>query len=157
MKLICLICLAFVMMISLSSCNVLPPEEQPQTSSEHTEPVETESPYHTYEELMELLELDPDKQNLPSYEELSKIQYGTTLTEVYSIAGNPQRMEMRMVPHYITATGTSSAASPSQCYIYDSADGGSILVHYRSLMDEESDVLRDFEADYIKPSSIFEN
>ncbi len=72
-------------------------------------------------------ELEPDKANLPSYADLCKIKRGMTKDEVYSIAGNPQRMEIRPMSIHPTASLTFDAT----CFIYDSSDGPSICVSWR--------------------------
>ena len=78
MKLICLICLAFIMMISLSSCNVLLPEEQPQSTPEATGNVsESEN---------EGNETDPAK-HLITASEIDKIKENMMLTDIVSILG----------------------------------------------------------------------
>lgn len=117
MKSIHIICLLFVVVCVLSSCNPtanLPEGGDPPTREE-------------------MLRLDPEKQKLPSYDDLSKIQKGITMYEVYSIAGNPQRRELRNIP----VGGISSLAYPSDVYMYDSADGKSVGVKFSREVNDE--------------------
>jgi hypothetical protein len=72
------------------------------------------------------ISLEPNKDTLPSYEILKQIVPGMSATEVFEIAGNPQRTETRTIPY---SEGTS-LTMPSTCYIYDSSDGMSISVSF---------------------------
>ena len=85
----------------------------------------------------DLITLEPDKQDLPTYEDLCKIQDGMTIDEVYSIAGNPQRTVIYMIQTY--PTFSSSYPQPWKCYIYDSCDGNSILIAWSYKKIQESD------------------
>jgi hypothetical protein len=101
MKLIKLLCPLLIAMLLLSSCNTVQPgggqsslEGTPIESPSDTTPPELTEPL-TKEEMLKLV---PDKQNLPSYDDLCKIKEGMRIEEVYPILGNPQRTEIRKVP-----------------------------------------------------------
>lgn len=83
--------------------------------------------------------LEPDKTDLPSYAVLSSITPGMTKEEVFSLVGNPQRVETRMISN---RPGTS-IAEKKICYVYDSSDGGSLFVlwGYLGLLEDDPVVL----------------
>ena len=88
------------------------------TTSEEFQQTKPISPFN--------ISLEPNKDTLPSYEILKQIVPGMSATEVFEIAGNPQRTETRTIPY---SEGTSLTI-PSTCYIYDSSDGMSISVSF---------------------------
>ncbi len=79
--------------------------------------------------------LEPDKKDLPTFAELCTIKYDMTPNEVYSIAGNPQRIIIMMV----TKDPWSSLASPAQLYVYGSCDGNSVAILYTYSETEQSE------------------
>jgi len=111
--LLCLLCIIFC----LSSCVAPQHGTLDPTSGEHH--ITT-----TSEEHMTKIPLEPDKNNLPSYADLSSIKPGMTKDEVFTLVGNPQREEIRKMP----VNEESSLAVDRLCYIYDSNDGKSICV-----------------------------
>lgn len=112
----CLLCLLCII-IGLSSCVAPQLGNLDSTSGEHH--ITT-----TSEEHMTKIPLEPDKKNLPSYADLSRIKPGMTKDEVFSLVGNPQREEIRKMP----INEASSLAVDRLCYIYDSNEGESICV-----------------------------
>ena len=74
-----------------------------------------------------MLKLVPDKQNLPSYDDLCKIKEGMSLEEVYSILGNPQRTEKRKVPVFPFASSTMEVS----VYVYECSDDRYLAVYFR--------------------------
>ena len=58
--------------------------------------------------------LEPDKTDLPSYAVLSSITPGMTKEEVFSLVGNPQRVETRMISN---RPGTSIAEKRSVTFM----------------------------------------
>jgi hypothetical protein len=122
MNLIKLLCPLLIVVLLLSSCNVWQSdggqsslEGTPIESPSDTTPPEPTEPL-TNEEMLELLRLMPDKQDLPSYDDLCKVKEGMRLEEVYSILGNPQAMP---------ALSTGGIG-----YSYESDDGWSIIINY---------------------------
>ena len=69
--------------------------------------------------------LEPDKQNLPTYAELCELQVGMAYMETIEKVGNPQRSIEKTVSDF------GSNASDVLCYVFDSCDGGSIVIHFR--------------------------
>lgn len=68
----------------------------------------------------------PDKKDLPSYDDLCKIEIGMTPEEVTQIVGYPQRVKvipMPPSPYY-------SSVGDRPCCIYDSSDGMGLIVCY---------------------------
>lgn len=72
----------------------------------------------------QIMPLEPDKKDLPSYADLSKVKPGMTKDEVFALVGNPQREIIRRMPVY----EATSLATDTICHIYDSNDGDSICV-----------------------------
>lgn len=112
--LLCLLCILFC----LSSCVLSQNGTSDSTSGEN------DITAITSEGNMTRIPLEPNKGNLPSYADLSKVKPGMTIDEVFRLVGNPQREEIRKMPVY----QTSSLAADRLCYIYDSSDGMSIRV-----------------------------
>ena len=126
MKLIKLLCPLLIAMLLLSSCNTVQPgggqsslEGTPIESPSDTTPPELTEPL-TKEEMLKLV---PDKQNLPSYDDLCKIKEGMRIEEVYSILGNPQ--EIRKVPFYF-----SSWTMELSVYVYECSDDRYLAVAF---------------------------
>lgn len=129
MKLIKLLCPLLIAMLLLSSCNTVQPgggqsslEGTPIESPSDTTPPELTEPL-TKEEMLKLV---PDKQNLPSYDDLCKIKEGMRIEEVYSILGNPQRTEIRKVPVYPFA----SSIMELPVYVYECSDDRYLAVAF---------------------------
>lgn len=80
--------------------------------------------------------IEPEKKDLPVYEDLVQVEIGMTVHDVFSIVGNPQRTETRRVP---TMPGFSSTIETT-CYIYDSSDGDSIAVFYHIVGDPNQEM-----------------
>ena len=122
----------FVVMLSLISCTVSGNIEDTETRvvSENTDGITagdsdviTEEETSSFPVFDDKLILDPDKKELPSYQDLMKITYDMTLDEVYAIAGLPQRIGWRqsdIIPDAKVVT-----------YIYDSSDGISLEIAYK--------------------------
>jgi len=129
MKLIKLLCPLLIAMLLLSSCNTVQPGGG-QSSLEGTSiesPSDTTPPEPT-EPLTkeEMLKLVPDKQNLPSYDDLCKIKRGMRIEEVYSILGNPQRTEIRKAPLH----GEYSWTFDISVYVYECSDDRYLAVAF---------------------------
>lgn len=128
MKSIKLLCPLLIVVLLLSSCNVWQsdggqssldgtPIESPSdtTPPEPTEPLTNE----------EMLKLVPDKQNLPSYDDLCKVKEGMRLEEVYSILGNPQTtVDIRIL------SMTGSVTYQSEAFVYNGTDESYLVVYY---------------------------
>ena len=71
--------------------------------------------------------IQPDKQNLPSSEDLDKIDVGLRLEEVQELIGYPQRYYRKT---HILNPLASSGVTYSYYYIYDSQEGDSITISY---------------------------
>ena len=131
MKLIKLLCPLLIAMLLLSSCNTVQLgggqsslEGTPIESPSDTTPPEPTEPL-TNEEMLELLRLMPDKQDLPSYDDLCKVKEGMRLEEVYSILGNPQTaINIR------TLSTTGSASYESVAFVYNGTDESYLVVYY---------------------------
>ena len=74
--------------------------------------------------------LEPDKTDLPSYAVLSGITRGLTREEVYSLAGNPQRVVSRQVISTFSEMTSLALIRDALFYVYDSSDGDSWLVEW---------------------------
>ena len=72
--------------------------------------------------------LEPDKEVLPSYKNISGISIGMSKNEVLTICGLPQRAEEVMRP----VNPEASIAYPRICYVYDTMEGISVGVFYRA-------------------------
>lgn len=72
--------------------------------------------------------LEPNKKDLPTFDELKKIEIGMTLDEVYALVGNPQRVETIT----IASTPNQSSAFPHSCLVYEASNGECIYVLYTS-------------------------
>ena len=72
--------------------------------------------------------LEPDKEVLPSYKDVSDISIGMSKNEVLTICGSPQRAEEVMRP----VNPHASIAYPRICYIYDTMEGISVGVFYHA-------------------------
>lgn len=80
-------------------------------------------------------ELDPDKEDLPSFDDMLKIEDGMTYEEVYAIAGLPQRKKDNMkIP---SLPKRSHWSNEGTWYFYDTAEGIEFLVAF--LADSSSD------------------
>lgn len=80
-------------------------------------------------------ELDPDKEDLPSFDDMLKIEDGMTYEEVYAIAGLPQRKKDNMkIP---ARPKQSHWSNEGTWYFYDTAEGIEFLVAF--LADSTSD------------------
>ena len=113
------LCLS-VLIGTLAACNTAPLPGAETTSGE------TEALTSEQETRLGELPLEPNKEKLPSYDDLCKVQRGMTREEVYTIAGNPQRTEFIIMSTWPGA----SLAVETYCYIYDSNDGLSIAVKW---------------------------
>ncbi len=74
-------------------------------------------------------ELDPDKEDLPSFDDMLKIEDGMTYEEVYAIAGLPQRKKDNMK---IPTRPKGQSYVEGTWYFYDTAEGIEFLVAYLS-------------------------
>lgn len=72
-------------------------------------------------------ELDPDKEDLPSFDDMLKIEDGMTYEEVYTIAGLPQRKQDNM---RIPVLPKRQSYVEGTWYFYDTAEGIEFLVAY---------------------------
>ena len=134
MKLIKLLCPLLIAMLLLSSCNTVQPgggqsslEGTPIESPSDTTPPELTEPL-TKEEMLKLV---PDKQNLPSYDDLCKIKEGMRIEEVYSILGNPQRTEIRRVPFQFHPYASAVLYLDTSVYVYECSDDRYLAVYFR--------------------------
>ncbi len=118
----CVLCFMFSV-LCLSSCVVSPANNPSATSEEIRTSIYdfllTTGEVHT------AIPLDPDRIDLPSYDDLCSIKSGMTIEELCDFVGLPQRAEWRLVSPY---SGMSSHYRNSLCYIYDSCDGRSLCV-----------------------------
>ena len=74
-------------------------------------------------------ELDPDKEDLPSFDDMLKIEDGMTYEEVYAIAGLPQRKKDNMK---IPTSPMGPWSYEGTWYFYDTVEGIEFLVAYLS-------------------------
>lgn len=65
------------------------------------------------EEHPTIIPLEPDKKDLPSYADLSRVKPGMTKDEVFALVGNPQREVIRRMPVY----EATSLATDTICHI----------------------------------------
>jgi len=133
---LCLLCL----MILLSSCNASSTLGAASDQSETQDGTASTSEID-WTELQFFKEngipLEPDKTDLPSYTVLSTIVRGMTKEEVFSLVGNPQRVEVRKM----SPSPATSIAAESICYVYDSSDGVSVYVLWGHMGSSESDLV----------------
>ncbi len=82
--------------------------------------------------------LEPERKNLPSYEDLSKIESNMDLAEIQSIIGNPQRIgeyTWRMPSPYPSISSVGYITL--DCYIYDGADGSTLYIGFQPVNEGE--------------------
>ncbi len=79
-------------------------------------------------------ELDPDKEDLPSFDDMLKIEYGMTYEEVYAIAGLPQRKQDNM---RIPVLPKRQSYIEGTWYFYNTAEGIEFLVAFLALSDSD--------------------
>ena len=72
--------------------------------------------------------LEPNKELLPTYEQLQQIEEGMTLDEVTALIGAPQRAEIV----YIPIMPTASAAMPEWAQCYETSEGKTVRIVFRS-------------------------
>jgi hypothetical protein len=144
MKLIKLLCPLLIAMLLLSSCNTVQPgggqsslEGTPIESPSDTTPPELTEPL-TKEEMLKLV---PDKQNLPSYDDLCKIKKGMSLEEVYSILGNPQRTEIRKVQLPGPSYTSWRPHVDTKVYVYECSDDRYLAVAFWRTQTDVVDVV----------------
>ena len=118
----CVLCFMFSV-LCLSSCVVSPTNNPSATSEEICSSINDFN--FTTGEVETEIALDPDRIDLPSYDDLCSIKSGMTIEEVGDLVGLPQRAEWLRVPH---SPGVSVAFGYSLCYFYDSCDGRSLRV-----------------------------
>ncbi len=106
----------FILLFSLFSCQVSPNGASANTDSTTTRIKPT---------------LEPDKDPLPTFAQLSEIESYMTLQKVTECIGNPQRT---LYVQDTSITGTSLVPT-LVFYIYDSSDGDSIAVIFATLPD----------------------
>ena len=121
----CLLCLLCII-ICLSSCAGSPSGTSDTTSDESNETVETSEENNQNPPVVWGLPLEPDRTDLPSYADLSKITKGMTREQVFSLVGNPQRTERIRMPI------DSDPSRELTCQIYDSSDGKSVYIYWLS-------------------------
>ena len=79
-------------------------------------------------------ELDPDKEDLPSFDDMLKIEDGMTYEEVYAIAGLPQRKKDNMK---IPTRPKAQSYVEGTWYFYDTEEGIEFLVAFLALSDSD--------------------
>lgn len=79
-------------------------------------------------------ELDPDKEDLPSFEDMLKIEDGMTYEEVYAIAGLPQRKKDNMI---IPTRPKTQSYVEGTWYFYDTEEGIEFMVAYLAASDSD--------------------
>ena len=125
MKKILVLFLTLLLVLLLVACDTSPlnePDTEPDSTQEETEPTDTTQEYLGWEDIV----LEPDKQDLPSYEDLSKINYDMTYDDVYEILGNPQRMILKKV-----SRGSGMVITfYSYCYVYEGSEDWLLYVAY---------------------------
>ena len=117
------LCLS-VLIGTFAACNTAPEPSETSGDAGTSEEVTTGGDIQFV--ILPSLPLEPDKENLPSYADLCKIQAGMTTEEVYAIAGNPQREAMLRIP----STPWTSVAIDMPYHVYDSHDGESVYVRW---------------------------
>ena len=108
----------------------------PETPATQTKPTVTPETPPTPENYEDMLQLEPDKTDLPSGKAFSKMRRGTTLREVYKAAGLPQREVM-------TIGIKNGIVIPAAVFEYDTVEGKTIYISYAydSSSDSSSDML----------------
>ena len=89
--------------------------------------------------------LEPNKQNLPSFDELKKIEIGMTPDEVYALVGNPQRVEIQTM----AIDPNRSIAFPLETFVYEATNGECIYVLYMAL---ETDLQKPMVSNFLYSS-----
>ena len=144
MKALRIISILLLVLFCLSSCSggsgAGTPTE-PNTPPESSEPVESNPPENNFTDTSEADTIDlinwfhppvdPDRQDLPSYETLDRIVPLMTAREVYMIAGYPQRMAPGLIK---SSHGGNPVRVDGGCE-YDSSDGRSIWISWRTAKD----------------------
>ncbi len=117
MKKLILILTAVLLIFPLAAC-VQPEEPQPPSG---------------YPEFV----LEPEREDLPSYEDLAKIEEDMNLAEIQNIIGNPQRIgEHTWQMPYRDPYTTIYRDVPFNCYIYDGSDGSKLYIGFQSVEGE---------------------
>ena len=134
----CLLCLT----VCLASCGIsrTPEATTDQPEAENRTAATSEIDWDLIEsQLFEAngIPLEPDKTDLPSYAVLSGVVPGMTKEEAFALVGNPQRMDIVLMP---VAPGRSSAHE-TICYVYDSSDGRSLYVKWGRIGSVDSDLV----------------
>ena len=83
--------------------------------------------------------IQPDKQNLPSSEDLDKIDVGLRLEEVQELIGYPQRYYRETISFEVPEGVSSGGVMHFYYYIYDSRDGDSITIKYSQYISRNGD------------------
>lgn len=73
------------------------------------------------------IHLEPNKELLPTYEQLQQIEEGMTLDEVTALIGAPQHAEII----YIPVMPTASAAMPEWAQCYETSEGKTVRIVFR--------------------------
>ncbi len=142
-RLRCLLCLCLLCLtVCLASCGIsrTPEATTDQPEAENSTAAKSEIDWNLIESrLFEAngIPLEPDKTDLPSYAVLSGVVPGMTKEEVFTLVGNPQRIDIVLMP---VAPGRSSAFETT-CYVYDSSDGRSLYVLWGRIGSVDSDLV----------------
>lgn len=125
--------LVFILLMALLlvSCNTENPNEPISESIVESDSTQEETANEESEGTITVPILEPEKQDLPSYEDLCKIEAEMNYKDVYAILGNPQRIINKDMPSH----QWSSSATPYTFYIYDSTEGKSIWISYSPTSD----------------------
>lgn len=76
------------------------------------------------------IKFEPNRSELPTYEELTQIKKGMTYSEVYALVGHPQNWDTGNL------ISGQSITENRVYFIYKSSDGKSIKVFYSGPVDE---------------------
>ncbi len=126
MKKIILLIGVLFLCLSLISCG---------TGNEEQTPEETVKPLD--DKIKEIydkcgVKFEPNRSDLPTYEQLTQIKPGMTYKEVCALVGHPQNWDIGRKPFPFGGSSATSAI----CFIYKSSDGKSIKVFYSGPVDE---------------------
>ncbi len=120
MKKIILIFCSLILCLSLISCG---------TGNEEETPEETVKPMDDYHaEAFEKMGVtfDPQRSDLPSYEQFKQIKRGMRFEEVYALIGNPQNWDTARLPSNPMVSVDTFAMR--DYLIYNTSDGKNIAV-----------------------------